>query len=216
MKRKDGPPTSSVLLKRVANWADGSAWFVFFETYDPLIQLWCQGYNLDDATYEDLCQQIWIELATRMRTYRYDPGKTFRGWLRQFCRSRAIDLLRKRGTEPVRFLADQAIEAWLPAVDAFGGDEDDEPDSRRSLLLGRAEQAQAAVKERVDPRTWQAFWQIAVDGCSVRDTADEMRMSYASAFAAHQRVARMLRAEGKRHITQRSRGELEAVAPVLY
>ena len=215
MKRKDGPLTSSVLLKQVANWADGSAWSVFYETYDSLIHLWCQGYSLDDATYEDLCQQIWIELATRLRTYQYDPGKTFRGWLRQFCRSRAIDLIRKRGTEPVCFLADQAIEAWLPAVDAFCGEGHDEPDSRRSLLLRQAEQAQEAVKERVDPRTWQAFWQIAVDGCSVREAADDMRMSYASAFAAHQRVARMLRAEGKHHITQRSRGELEAVAPVL-
>ncbi len=113
MKRKDGDTTSPLLLKRVADWADHPAWCDFFSSYDPLIRSWCRGYGLDDGTLEDLCQQIWIELADRMRTYQYDPGRTFRGWLRQFCHSRAVDLLRKRGTESVRFLDRSACRGTL-------------------------------------------------------------------------------------------------------
>ena len=80
---------------------------------------------------------------------------------------------------------------------------DEEAESRRSLLLRQAEQVQHAVKQRVEPQTWQAFWRIAVDGRSVRETADDMGMSYAAVFAAHKRVGRMLRAEGKRRLAQR-------------
>ena len=29
------------------------------------------------------------------------------------------------------------------------------------------------MKERLEPQTWQVFWRIAVDGCSIREAADE-------------------------------------------
>ena len=106
MKQKDGSTTSPSLLKRVADWADRLAWCDFCTSYDPLIHSWCRGYGLDGSALEDLCQEIRIKLADRMRTYQYDPGRTFRGWLRKFCHSRAVDVLRKRRTEFVRFLAD--------------------------------------------------------------------------------------------------------------
>lgn len=215
MKRKDGSTTSPSLLKRVADWADHGAWCDFRGSYDPLIHAWCGGYGLDGSSLEDLCQQIWIALADRMRTYQYDPGGTFRGWLRKFCHSRAVDLLRKRRTDFVPFLADQPAEslARLLAVDASGREERDEPDSRRSPLLRQAEEIQRAVRQRVEPRTWQAFWRIAVEGCSVREAAEQMGMSYAAAFAAHKRVTRMLRAEGKRQLNQRHSLGPESNAP---
>jgi RNA polymerase sigma factor (sigma-70 family) len=128
MKRKDGGTTSPLLLKQVADWADHPAWCDFFRNYDSLIHLWCQGYGLDYGTLEDLCQQIWIELADRMRTYQYDPGRTFRGWLRQFCHSRAVDVLRKRRKELDRFLSDQPADVRLLGVDAISGEEREEPE----------------------------------------------------------------------------------------
>ena len=42
-----------------------------------------------------------------------------------------------------------------------------------------------------------------MDGCSIRETADDIGMSYAAVFAAHKRVGRMLRAEGRRRLAQR-------------
>ncbi len=213
MKQKDGRTTNPLLLKRVGDWADQSAWWEFFSGYDALIRLWCRGYGLDVDSHEELCQQIWIELAERMRTYQYDAGKTFRGWLRQFCHSRQIDLLRKRAQDPVCYLAEQPAEDRLLAVDRLGGEEHEESGTQRSLLLCQAEQVQHAVRQRVEPQTWQVFWRIAVDGGSFRDTADEMGLSYAAVFAAHKRVARMLRAEGKRHLASRYSGVPEAISP---
>jgi len=204
MKGKDGGTTSPLLLERVANWADHHAWTDFFSTYDPLIRSWCRGYRLGDDILDDLCQQIWIELADRMRTYRYDPGRTFRGWLRQLCHSRAVDLIRKRSADHSRFLAEHPEEEVLLSIEMVSDAGDEISESRRSFLLSQAEQVQHAVKDRVEPQTWQAFWRIAVEGDSFRGTADDLGMSYAAVFAAHMRVGRMLRAEGKCHATQRN------------
>jgi RNA polymerase sigma-70 factor (ECF subfamily) len=215
MNWKDGSTTRPSLLRRVADWADHPAWCDFRNSYDPLIRRWCAGYGLDGSTLADLCQQIWVELADRMRTYRYDPGKTFRGWLRKFCRSRAVDLLRKRRTEVVRVFGELPADslALLLAVDTTGGDEHEDSESRRALLLREAQQVQHAVQQRVEPQTWRAFWQIAVDGRSVREAADEMGMSYAAVFAAHKRVARMLRALGQRRLTERYPEGPQSAAP---
>ena len=211
MKQKDGSTTSPSLLKRVADWADHPAWCDFFDAaMIPYIHSWCRGYGLDDSTHEDLCQQIWIELADRMRTYQIRPGQDV-SWLAPACSAARAPLtcFANGEQEPVRFLADQPADslALLLAVDS---------DRRRGArgtrfatvrsCLRQAEQVQHAVQQRVEPQTWQAFWRIAVDGCSVRETADEHGMSYAAAFAAHKRVARMLRAEGKRHLAERCPG----------
>jgi len=214
MKAKDGSTTSPSLLRRVANWADYSAWCDFSAGYDPLIHSWCGGYGLDSSALEDLCQETWIELADRMRTYQYDPGKTFRGWLRKLCQSRALDLLRKRRTRCVDSLADQPADSLsrLLAVEPDGSEEHEEHDSERSILLREAEQVQHMVQQRVEPQTWEAFWRIAVEGCSVRESADDLGMSYAAVFAAHKRVGRMLRTDGKRHLAERSFAATKAIA----
>ena len=68
------------------------------------------------------------------------------------------------------------------------------------------------MQERVEPQTWHAFWRIAVEGWSVRESADDLGMSYAAAFAAHKRVGRMLRTEGKRRLAERSFAAPEAIA----
>jgi hypothetical protein len=67
-----------------------------------------------------------------------------------------------------------------------------------SFLLGEAEKIQAVVKARVKPQTWDAFWLIAVYDWSVERTAESLGMTHTAVYAARERVARMLRAEGQR------------------
>lgn len=206
MLRKDGCTTNRGLLEQVVDWGNQPAWAEFFRSYDPLIHRWCGRYGLDSSTLEDLCQQIWIELATRMRTYRYDPGRTFRGWLRRFCQSRAIDLLRRRRAETVEWLDDQPAGARaVLEVDGDGaGVEGEVSGPRRALLLRQGERVQDAVKRRTEPRTWYIFWQVAVEGRSIREVAEAMGVTYAAVFMAHKRVVHRLRAEGARTSPERS------------
>ena len=195
MRRDDCGTTSPALLNRVGDWQDQHAWREFVTRYDPVIRAACREFRFDPETLEELCQRIWIALASRLRTYQYDPSKTFRGWLRRFCKSRAIDYLRARKSDRLVTISPELLnEPW----DSMGSDPEDEFNEQRPALLERAERAQLQVRGRVGERTWIVFWSIAVEGASFRETAQAMRMTYAATFAAHKRVSRLLRESGLR------------------
>jgi RNA polymerase sigma factor (sigma-70 family) len=201
MIRYDAGTTNPTLLNRLGDWRDHEAWVDFVTRYDPVIRSTSTRYRLDAESTEELCQQVWIDLARRMRTYRYDPGKTFRGWLRRLCQSRAIDLLRKKKANAVEWLDDQPAASLLQ--DASADIEVDETaPSERPLLLRLAEEVQDAVRRRVSEQTWQVFWNIAIEGQSVRETSAAAAISYYAAFAAEKRVGRMLREVGQRFLAE--------------
>lgn len=202
MIRYDAGTTNPALLNRLCDWRDQEAWVDFVTRYDPVIRLACRRYRLSAENADELSQRVWIDLARRMRTFRYDPGKTFRGWLRRLCQSRAIDLLRKENADAVLWLEDQPGESLsqeaTPEIEA-----EEDAAGERPLLLHLAEEVQDAVRRRVDERTWQVFWNVAVLGQSVREASEAAGLSYYAAFAAQKRVRQMLREEGQRHLAER-------------
>jgi RNA polymerase sigma factor (sigma-70 family) len=202
MIRYDAGTTNPTLLNRLSDWRDHDAWVDFVARYDPVIRLACRRFCLGAENIDELSQRVWIDLARRMRTFQYDPGKTFRGWLRRLCQSRAIDLLRKKRADAVLSLESHPVESlWQGA----SGDLEGEPDvaAERLRLLLLAGEVQNAVRRRVDERTWQVFWNVAVLGQSVREASEAAGTSYYAAFAAQKRVRRMLREEGQRLLTER-------------
>jgi len=201
MVRYNAGTTNPTLLNRLGDWRDHEAWVDFVIRYDPVIRSTSRRYRLDAEFTEELCQRVWIDLARRMRTYRYDPGKTFRGWLRRLCQSRAIDLLRKKKANAVESLDDQPAGSLLEDASA-AIEVDESAASERPVLLRQAEEVQDAVRRRVSERTWQVFWIIAIEGQSVRETSAAAGISYYAAFAAEKRVGRMLREEGQRLLAE--------------
>lgn len=198
MIRHDAGTTNPTLLNRLCDWRDHEAWADFVTRYDPVIRFSCRRYGFDAETTDDLCQRVWIDLARRMLAFRYDPKGTFRGWLRLLCHSRAIDLKRKQKADPLISLDDQNETSWQGVDD----DDDESAESDRPLLLQLAGEVQDAVRRRIGDRTWQVFWSIAVEGKSVRETADVTGMTYFATFAAQKRVGRMLRDEGRRLLNE--------------
>ena len=79
---------------------------------------------------------------------------------------------------------------------AIEGDRDS--DLFRLFLLDEAEKVQAAVRAKVKPWTWEAFWLVAVCDWTVERTAKALGMTHTAVYAARERVARMLCDEGKR------------------
>jgi RNA polymerase sigma factor (sigma-70 family) len=202
MIRDEAGTTNPTLLNRLCDWRDHVAWVDFVTRYDPVIRLYCRGYRLSAELVDELSQRVWIDLARRMRTFRYDPGKTFRGWLRRLCQSRAIDLLRKKDADAVLSLECQPVESlWHEAPGDLEGEED--VAVKRPRLLELADEVQDAVRRRVDGRTWHIFWSVAVLGQSVREASDAAGISYYAGFAAQKRVRRMLREEGQRLLIER-------------
>jgi len=203
MIRCDGGATSQTLLRRAADWRDLPAWHEMFQRYDPLLRDWCRKVLSDESEVAEVSQRVWIELADRMKTFRYDPTRSFRGWLARLCRSRLIDFLRlrkreKRNVDEVGVEWDEVMER----VAAVGPHHDGVADDGRSSLLGEAELAQASVRSCVEPRTWEVYWRIAIEEKSIKEVAVEMGMTYTGAFAAFSRVDRKLRDEGERRLAE--------------
>jgi RNA polymerase sigma factor (sigma-70 family) len=201
----DSGKTSPTLLVRVRDWGDHPAWVAFFERYDPLLHRWCGRFGLDGDTSDELCQRIWIELTSRLRTFRYDPSLGFRGWLWRLFHSRAIDWLRCRRTTQVPSLdAVPLMESrlihqdWHSAHDEDGPDT--EPGSAPSILFRQAEEVQEAVRARVDRDTWHAYWFVAIEDQPVREAAVALGKSYTAVYTGYKRVDRMLRQEGQRRL----------------
>ena len=149
--------TDPKLLKRVAVLWDNPAWTEFFRRYDPLVRGWCSAHGLDAAAVDELCQTVWGELARRMPSYQYDPGGSFRGWLRRLCRHRAIDLYRERRDHPCHALGEDDLvdDRWMASGNIDG--EADEVVPERLLLLKEAREAQDEVRRKVKPVRWEVF-----------------------------------------------------------
>jgi RNA polymerase sigma factor (sigma-70 family) len=196
----DGGKTSPTLLDRVRDWHDHPAWVRFHACYNPLLRLWCRRFEFDDDTSDELCQRIWIELMRRMRTFRYDPSRSFRGWLWRLLRSRAIDLLRNRRTTLPSSLDDPSAELSLLIFSEREAMQDECEPGAESNFLRQAVEAQESVRLRVDPETWLAYWSVAIEDRPFRETAESLGKSYTAVYNGYRRVDRMLRAEGERRM----------------
>ena len=192
--------TDPLLLKRVAALWDNPAWGEFFERYAPLVRAWCSAYCLDAAAVDELCQRVWVELARRMPSYQYDPGGSFRGWLRRLCRHRAIDLYRERRDRSFLALTDDDLidERRMAAEHLDGEPADDGIAPERLVLLQQAQEAQEEVRRQVKPVRWEIFWRVVIEGESMSDTAAALGLKYSTVYAAVNHVARLLREQGRR------------------
>jgi RNA polymerase sigma factor (sigma-70 family) len=206
MNSDDTTRTSPTLLGRTADWRDHAAWREFIARYDPYLQSWCREYRLDDDLASEVVQLFWIELAEKMRSFRYDPSRRFRGWLRRCFHWRVVDAIRARRREELLFnsLNDAScidIDASLLVFERSDDDTND-PAPERLLLLDLAEQVQAAVRQKVHTRSWEVFWRISIEGWTTRETADALNMTFLAAHAAHRRMLDRLATEGDRRLAE--------------
>src|SRR5262245_54432863 len=80
--------TSVTLLARLRQVpADQAAWARFTERYGRKVYAWCRQWNLQEADAEDVTQTVLIKLADKMRTFEYDPARSFRAWLKTVARN---------------------------------------------------------------------------------------------------------------------------------
>src|SRR5260370_9081239 len=89
-----GSHTSPTLLGRLRVAPnDEQAWRAFVERYGPKIYGWCKQWRLNDSDAEDVAQNVLLNLSKRLRTFVYDPSRTFGGWLRTVTQNALSDFL---------------------------------------------------------------------------------------------------------------------------
>jgi RNA polymerase sigma-70 factor (ECF subfamily) len=187
-----GSHTSPTLLGRLRqDPTDQAAWAQLVERYGRQIYGWCRQAKLQDADAEDVMQMVLARLAQRMRTFVYDPSKSFRGWLRTLTRHAWSDFVTS-GQRGGRGSGDSDTFACLytlPARDDLVARLEEQFD--REVL----EEAQGQVRLRIDPDTWEAFRLLAIEGLTGAEAAARLGKTVAGVFKARTRVQAMLKDE---------------------
>lgn len=168
-----------------------AAWDAFVEHYGPRIYDWCRRWNLQEADAQDVTQNVLLKLAEKMRTFVYDPSRSFRAWLKTLTHHAWSDFQESRrraglgsGDHEVGLLLDS-----LPAREDLLARLEEEFD--RELL----EEAMLRVRLRVQPQTWQAFSLTALEGLSGAEAGARIPMSVGQVFVAKRRVQKMIQDE---------------------
>src|ERR1041385_5236149 len=74
--------TAVSLLERLRQPADSTAWEKLVRLYTPLLLYWARRLGLQETDAADLVQDVLIVLVQKLPEFQYQPGKSFRGWLR--------------------------------------------------------------------------------------------------------------------------------------
>jgi RNA polymerase sigma-70 factor (ECF subfamily) len=166
-------------------------WAEFVEHYGTKILIWCRKWKLQEADAQDVTQNVLLKLADKMRTFEYDPSRSFRAWLKTLTHHAWSDFLESR-QRPGLGSGDSQIASMLDSVEARADliqHLEDEFD--REIL----EEAMARVRLRVAPQTWEAFRLTALEHMSGAEAAERIPMQVAQVFVAKRRVQKMLSAE---------------------
>jgi RNA polymerase sigma-70 factor (ECF subfamily) len=170
---------------------DPVAWAEFVEHYGGKIYAWCRKWKLQEADAQDVTQNVLLRLAQKMKDFSYDPGRSFRAWLKTLTNHAWSDFLKAR-QRPGLGSGDSGVNAVLQSTLAREDLEKHlESEYDREIL----EEAMLRVQLRVAPQTWRAFRLTAMEGMSGAEAAAQIPMQVAQVFVAKRRVQNMLREE---------------------
>jgi RNA polymerase sigma-70 factor (ECF subfamily) len=168
---------------------DQASWDEFVGRYRPLLQAWGRHWGLQEADAEDVAQAVLLRLATKIRQFVHDPAHSFRGWLRTLARHAWADFVtdhQKQAREPgdpLRALEEQAAGEDLTNHLA------------QLFDLELLEEATDRVRDRIEPKTWEAFHRTTVLTESAQMVAQALDMPLASVYKAKSNVRKMLQEE---------------------
>ena len=190
--RSSSTATHGSLLQR-ARGHDPAAWERMVALYGPLVLGWCRSAGLRDDDAADVFQEVFQAVAVHLHGFHRDrTGDTFRGWLRTIARNKLIDHFRRQSREPAGVGGSEAQDLLAQVAGAIAPVEVAAADGAETAMLHRA---LALIRDEFEPRTWQAFWQTAVEGRTAADVAAELCTTPGAVRVAKSRVLHRLRAD---------------------
>jgi RNA polymerase sigma-70 factor (ECF subfamily) len=102
-----------------------------------------------------------VVLVRKMPEFQYQPGRTFRGWLRTVLINKWRDRPRRGTPAPL----ESGLEPQAPEEDAL------EDREYRLYVTGRALRM---MVEEFEPKTWQACWETVVMSRPAAEVAAEL------------------------------------------
>jgi RNA polymerase sigma-70 factor, ECF subfamily len=181
----DTTPVS--LLERLRRPEDQDAWSRLVALATPFLFDAARRFGLQDADAADVLQDMFSLLTRKLPTFRYDPERSFRSWLRtvllNLCRDR-----RRRQASAVATPADGPLpDVAVPdPIELFADEEYRKALAVRALRLMQTEFPEV---------TWRACWEQVVNDRPAADVARELGITLNMAYLARSRVLARLRLE---------------------
>lgn len=182
-------PTISTGLLAGLKSADPVEWSRLVHTFGPIVYRWCRASGIPESDSPDIVQEVFASVARGIGNFQRAKAEgSFRSWLATITRNKARDYFRTRmrmvqgtgGTQALQHLQEQAENLDSTIC----------PATMESPLV---RVALHQVQAEFEPRTWQAFWQTAVDGVPPADVSTRLGMSVESVYQSKSRVLRRLR-----------------------
>ncbi len=180
-------PTSKSLLQRLRQPGNDPAWERFVRLYTPLLYFWANRCGCPRGEADDLVQDIFATLLEKMPAFAYDPERSFRAWLRTVAVNKWRARQRRRQIRPGPLADDQ-----VPASNEDDPAEWLAEEEYRVLLLRRSLEI---MKTDFTEQSWQAGWQVLVEGKSAAKAAAALGTTVGAVHAAKFRILSRLRAE---------------------
>jgi RNA polymerase sigma-70 factor (ECF subfamily) len=158
------------------------------DRYGRQIHAWCRRWGLQEADAQDVTQTVLLQLASKLRTFSYDPAQRFRAWLKTLTHHAWSDFL--AGRHPaVKGSGDSDVKHLLDNVEAR-----DELTRRLEAAFDQEllELATAGVRARVEERTREAYRLTALEGRAGAEAAARLGMQVGTVYKAKSKVHALL------------------------
>lgn len=184
--------TRVTLLHRLnQNPGDQLSWAEFVRLYGPAIRTWLLHWGLQEADSQDVAQNVLLRLTAKLPQFRYDPSRSFRGWLKTLTHHAWHDFVTEAGYR-TRGSGDTSVLDQLQSVAAR---EDLAARVEATFDKELLEMALAKAKARVAENTWLAFKLAALDGVAPQTVADQLGVRVSQVYLARHRVQKLVQEE---------------------
>ena len=184
--------TRITLLHRLnQNPADQMSWAEFVRFYGPVIRGWLVHWGLQEADSQDVAQNVLLRLTAKLPQFKYDPSRSFRGWLKTLTHHAWHDFVTEAGYRH-RGSGDTSILDQLQSVAAR---EDLAARVEATFDKEMLEVALVRAKDRVAANTWEAFRLVALEGVAPQAVADRLGVRVSQVYLAKHRVQKLVQEE---------------------
>jgi len=184
---------------RLQDASDDEAWERFYHTYWALIVSFAVRKGCTRTMADDVLQETMIRLTRVMPAFVYDREKgRFRAFLLTIVRNATVDRLRREQKYAAMGESDNDRTTWSARVEDEVTPPPWEEDWAREWEHHVLRQALAAVKERVEPETYESFRLYVLEERSVAEVCGTLGMDRNTVYQHRNRLIRMLRTEVKR------------------
>lgn len=177
----------SLLVRLRDDPSDQAAWCEFVDQYGRQIVRWCLRWGLSESDAEDVSQDVLVKLARVMPQFTYDAAKSYRAWLKTLTRHAWSDFISAR-RKPGATAGDEGLESAEAREDLVRRLEEAFDHELMDMAIER-------VRARVQPKTWEAFKLLAIDGASGAEVAERLGMKVATVYVHRSNVQKMIQEE---------------------